>query len=99
MTFLEQEEIKLNKIREQDRKARENGTLIGRLLSFQIYDGFARYQIEEELPNNEYKLKYIDFMDGYTEPVIEYMERIVPKKLIDNYFRVQEKLKKLLGKD
>jgi len=89
--WIKQEEAKMEKVRNESRIAKNSGTLIGRLLSFQRYDGYACYQIEEKLTNGDFKLKHVDCMDGYQCSSIELLGRVVPKRLIDNYFENQKK--------
>ena len=83
--YCREQDAIIDRARKESDRAVANGEVVGLLLSFQSCDGYAYYQVER-VDGNDIYLRHIDVYDGYVSVPIEYMGRVVPRRLIDNYF-------------
>ena len=64
---------------ERDAAAKEAGELIGRYIKEQIADGYAYYVIVDAGPISVI-VEHINYLDGYSIPMIDSMDGVIPKK-------------------
>lgn len=78
----------LEDARENDRKAERTNQIIGRLLSYQVADGYANYVITGVLANGDFQVELLKVYDEYTSSPIEELERVLPRRLVMNHLRI-----------
>lgn len=78
----------LDEARETSIKAEKNNQIVGRLLSYQVADGYAKYVITEELANGDFRVELLEIYDGYTSSAVEELERVLPRRLVMNHLRI-----------
>lgn len=74
--------------RKNNKKAENNNQIVGRLLSYQVADGYAHYVVTEELVNGDLRVELLEVYDEYTSSVIEDLERVLPRRLVMNHLRI-----------
>jgi len=87
MTLESDWEEKWEKAIKNHEEAIKKGTYVGRKISSSKYDGYAHYIVKEELPNGDFKVELLDVWDAYTDSMIEYLDCVLPRRLVINYFK------------
>lgn len=70
-----------NRMRDEDRRAKEAGVLVGRYYSEQIADGYAYYRVAD-VSHNLARLEHLDVYDAWSIGWIEDLEGEVPLKAV-----------------
>ena len=82
MDWIKQMEAEFAAMQAVDASARAKGELVGRYVQEQIADGYAYYVVVAETDMQMVKVEHKDIFDGWSVPMIESMNGIVPVKYV-----------------
>lgn len=77
-----------------DRAAKEEGTLVGRYIQESRADGYAYYRVVDHTDNIA-RVEHIDYCDGWTIPMIESMDCLIPLKYVRDNITLRDKWDRL----
>lgn len=80
----------------RDKKARADGQLVGRYLSYQVADGYAWYVVEK-VEDGLAHLEHMPLFDAWQERIIEDLGCVVPVKLAELNVKRRDGIERLFA--
>lgn len=98
MSVIDQMQADYDAMVANDQAAKNDGELVGRFVQEQIADGYAYYVVVAETDMQMVKLEHMHIYDGWSVPMIESMDGIVPLKYVKENIAYRDNMDEIFSR-
>lgn len=98
MSYVNAMQAEYDAMKAVDQLAKSKDELVGRFIQEQIADGYAYYVVVALTDMQMVKLEHVHIFDGWSVPMIESMDGIVPRKYVEENIARRDSMDEMLSR-